>query len=153
MADPITFPSTTTNFEFPLLFSGQAQKEFFLNQSISLIDAMLAATAVQTIGSPPASPTEGECYIVDPTPSGDWAGHQDQIAIRIGGDWHFVPPHDGMSVFDQDAGVTKHYDGGWVAASQVAQPTGGSSVDAEARAAISALLGELRKLGILPNLP
>ena len=153
MADPITFPSTTTNLALPLLFSGQAQKEFFLNQSISLIDAMLVATAVQTTGAPPTNPGEGECFIIDVAASGDWAGHEDEIAVRIGSDWHFVFPHNGMSVFDQEAGVKKQYNGGWVAASQVTQPSGGSTVDAEARAAISVLLGELQKLGILPNLP
>ncbi len=44
-----------------LTFSGHAQKEFFVNQSVALTDSMLYAAVEGVINSPPAQSTVGEC--------------------------------------------------------------------------------------------
>ena len=150
MADPVDFPSTTRNLTLPLLFSGQAQKEFFINHALSLIDAILAGVVVDTTDTPPTNPSEGSCFRVDGPANEDWAGHEGDIAIWLGSSWHFVAPYDGMNFFDQTATSLVHYNSGWSAALAPSEPVGGITVDAEARTAISELIEELRKIGIFP---
>ena len=148
MIEPITFPSATSHFSLPLLFTGQAQKEFFLNQSFAMIDALLQASVLASLAEPPATPVDGSCYRILVAASGDWAGHDDEIAIRLGGTWHYIAAQDGMMVFDRAGGAFLHYDSGWHAASEPVGPTGGAFVDAEARLAISGLIQALRNVGI-----
>lgn len=56
-----------------------------------------------------------------------------------------------MAVLDQSAGQVKRYVDGWTAASSVTEPSGGTVVDTEARAAISGLVAALVAGGILPS--
>ena len=151
MADPTSFPSTTVNVALPLLFSGQAQKEFFLNQALATLDAIILWSVENTLSTPPINPQEGHCYLVSSNASGDWQGHDDQIAARVGGAWHFVGPVDGMEIFDRSLGQRLFFRTSWEAAAAHQEPAGGTVVDAEARAAIGEILNTLRNLGILPN--
>lgn len=151
MATPIAFPSTTSNLSLPLLFSGQAQKEFFLNQALSIIDALLLACVVETRAAPPAAPLEASCYLVGGTPTGEWMGHDDELAVHIGGAWQFILPKDGLKVFDQNAGAVLLYRSGWQVAIEPALPSGGSTVDSEARGVIAQLIAELRKVGVFQD--
>ena len=149
MAEPIAFPSTTTNFSLPLLFSGQAQKEFSLNQALTVIDAMMLGTVEQSLASPPSSPGDGSSYRILANPDGEWTGHDDEIALWIGGSWHFVQASDGMAIFDQTASQCFRFLGGWSAAVEPTIPNGGSVVDAEARAALVEIVEALRTYGIV----
>ena len=148
MANPIAFPSTTTHMDLPLLFAGQAQKEPFINHAFSAIDALLTGVVDDSLATPPAEPSEGTRYRILANPTGDWAGHDAEIAIRIGGDWTFVTPHQGMSVFDATARTSFFFDSDWVAAFEPPAPSGGTVVDSEARAALSLLIDALKTAGI-----
>ncbi len=83
-------------------------------------------------------------------PSGDWADHAGHIACRQSGTWLFIAPRDGMRAFNRATGQDWRYAGGWLAADAVTPPAGGATIDAEARAAIGALLEALATTGILP---
>lgn len=150
MADPIEFPSATAAFSLPLLFSGQTQKEFFINQSLALIDSLLQAGVVESLNTPPSDPAEGASYRVTGGAVGDWDGEADAIAVRIAGAWQFIDPFAGMTVFDRAQGQMLTYQGEWRAASEPLMPQGGAVIDAEARVAISGLTDALRDVGILP---
>ena len=101
--------------------------------------------------NPPAVPLEGECWLVGSVPAGDWAGHDGELACLQSGNWVFAAPRDGMNLLDKSTGQTKRYAGGWQAAATVADPTGGSVVDVEARTAITGLIAALLSAGILPS--
>lgn len=101
--------------------------------------------------APPAAPEEGACYRVTVPASGAWTGRQDQIAVRMGGDWHFIAPVEGLLVFDRGAARMMVYRSQWHPAPAPALPTGGTVVDIEARAAVTALIDALRTLGIIGN--
>ena len=53
MTDPVDFGSMTPRFELPLLFAAQAQKEFFVNEAHSLVDALLHPVVKGTTPTPP----------------------------------------------------------------------------------------------------
>lgn len=147
MSDPLAFVSATPTLGLPMLIAGQAQKEFFVNQALSILDGLVTRTVIASQPAPPSDAAEGECYRVTAPAAQRWEGCEDHLAIRIGGDWHFIPPQDGMQVFDSNAAHILFFRSGWLAASPVAAPTGGSVVDLEARAAISQLIAALRDTG------
>ncbi|MEP0392307.1 MAG: DUF2793 domain-containing protein [Erythrobacter sp.] len=151
MADPIVFPSTTTRYSLPLLFAGQAQKEPFINQAFSLVDALMCRVIADSLDTPPSNPMDGESYRILDNAVGGWNGRDGSIAIWIGGGWEFIPPEHGMAIFDQTAGLNLVYNEGWQAAIEPAAPSGGSTIDAESRAAIESLIEELRTVGIFGN--
>lgn len=151
MAVSSSFPSTTARFDFPLLFPGQAQKEFFINQSLTLIDAALQASVAESLSAPPQDPVEGASFRIKASATGEWVGHEDEVAVRIGGDWHYFGPQQGMTVFDRQAGGYLHYNSGWKIAAEPAQPTGGALIDAEARQTLGELVEALRNMGIFTN--
>ena len=134
------------------MLAGQAQKEFFLNHALSMVDAILSGSVVETVGTPPANPSQGSSYRIDSPASGEWSGREDQIAIWLSEAWQFVEPSDGMRLFDQSAGRMLHYGSGWKSLDEPTAPSGGSTVDNEARAAISEIIEGLKMIGLFPNL-
>lgn len=152
MTQPITFTSQTPRFALPLLFAGQAQKEFFFNEAQSIIDAMLHLAVEGVSQTPPSAPENGECWIIDASAQGDWAGHDNSLAIRLADAWKFVSPRSGMSAFDKVTGQRLFFDSTWQAASEPAAPQGGATIDSEARGAITALVEAVRQLGGFPRI-
>jgi hypothetical protein len=151
MSQPLSFEISSPRFSLPLLFAGQAQKEVFVNEAHALTDALLHCAIEGTDSAPPASPVEGDSWLVDAPATGDWQGQDGSIACRQAGNWLFVSPRDGMQVLDRSAGQVLLYNGGWKAPAAPASPTGGSTIDVEARAAIDALIIALRSVGVLPG--
>lgn len=162
--------TTTARHELPLLVPGQAQKEMFHNEALAAIDMLLHA-AVESVGldAPPVAPEHGRTWVVGAAPSGDWIGRAHHLASWTSGGWRFAPPVRGMSVAVGAAGLRAAWDGTrWaigvveaerfvVAGTQVVgaqnpaitDPVGGSAIDAEARAALSAILTTLRTHGLI----
>lgn len=110
--------ATTTNIGITLVEQSQAQKEVTVNQALVRIDALLNTGAV-SLGdnTPPGSPAAGDLYIVGASPTGDWSGHDNEIAYydQI---WRFVVPQEGMSLWVCDEDLTYSFDGSdWVTAS------------------------------------
>lgn len=151
MTDPLTFDSTSPRLGLPFLFAGQAQKEAFVNEAHALVDALLHGVLEGEADTPPADPADGECWLVGSTPTGAWDGEAGRIACRQQGNWLYVSPRDGMRLLDRDSGQEHRYRAGWLAPEAPLAPSGGAIVDAEARAAIVALIESLREAGIFPE--
>lgn len=149
MPDPISFTSASARYGLPLLFAGQAQKEFFVNQAHALIDTLLHPAIEGEADNPPAAPEEGESWLVGAAPGGAWAERAGCLASFQAGAWVFADPRDGLRVFDRGAGQDIRYRGGWQRAATPPVPTGGGTVDSEARTAIAALITALIAGGIL----
>lgn len=150
MSDPVVFESTSPRFALPLLYSGQAQKETFVNESFAITDALLHCSIESETATPPESPADGQNWLVAAGATGEWQGFDQALACRQAGNWLFVTPRDGMRVFDISAGQERIYFGAWKKASPLAEPIGGTTVDVEARAALSELIVALRAVGIFP---
>lgn len=141
----------TPRFGLPLLAVAQAQKEVTHNEALTLLDALVhAAVEAGPIATPPASPADGHCWIVGAAPTGAWAGQENAIAIRTGGGWRFAPPREGMRAIRLTDGMQLRFGGGaWAAPGTMPIPSGGSTIDAEARSAISTLILYLAAQGLL----
>ena len=98
---------------------------------------------------PPAGPDDGECWLVGDEPTGAWADHAGALASYQAGDWIFAAPRDGLEMLDRSTGQRIPYRGGWQRSGTPAEPSGGTTVDAEARAAIAELIEVLIVAGIL----
>jgi hypothetical protein len=161
---------STARHALPLIAPGQAQKEVSHNEALAALD-LLVQPAVSGVGVnvPPDAPVEGECWIVGPTPSGAWSGHTHALAGWTAGGWRFAAPREGMAVWiGGTAGCARYTEGAWVTGTlhgervmlngvpvvgaqrpAIASPTGGATVDAEARAALGAVLAALRTHGLI----
>lgn len=148
MTDP-SFESTSPRFSLPLLFAGQSQKEGHVNEALARIDALLHLVIEGTQASPPASPADGQCWIVASGASGAWAGQAGMIACHMAGNWLFAAPRDGMHALDRATGQVIRHAGDWQRPVRPSGPTGGTVIDSEARAAITDLLSALTIAGIL----
>lgn len=148
MPDPV-FESRTPRFDLPLLFAGQAQKEAFVNESQARIDALLHGAIEGELGAPPATPADGLNWLIASGASGEWAGKSGQIAARQAGNWLYVQPRDGMRILNKATGQNIRFTGTWLAPSRPTAPSGGAVVDAEARAAVVAVIACLTVAGVV----
>jgi hypothetical protein len=160
----------TPRLALPLLAAGQAQKEMTHNEALARLDIAVQARVLSAgVDDPPASPTPGDCWIVGETPSGAWLGMARYLAAWTGDGWRFVAPAGGMRVWIEDAAVEARYlgsawavgvlsghqvaiDGTQVVGAQapaIADPVGGTQVDAQARSTIGEILGMLRSHGLI----
>lgn len=161
---------TTDRLALPLLAAGQAQKEMTHNEALTRLSMATQASVVAVApASVPASPLPGQCWIVGAAPGGAWSGKAHHLACWTVNGWRFIAPFDGMAVWSvADTQRARYAAGGWsigvvtgsaikVAGTQVvgaqaaaiASPASGSTVDAEARSALAAILAALRGHGLI----
>lgn len=141
----------TPRFGLPLLAVAQAQKEVTHNEALTLIDALIhAAVEAGPLNDPPAAPVSGRCWLVGAVPTGGWSGHVNAIAIWTAGGWRFVAARPGMMVVRLTDGAWLRFGGSeWTGPATIGAPSGGSTIDVEARSALSALIVHLEAQGLL----
>jgi hypothetical protein len=162
--------SGTPRFQLPFLSAGQAQKEFTHNEALQILDLVVAPAVEEGPRTdPPAVPTLGACYIVGSSPTGDWTGRSQAVAGFTSGGWRFIDPVEGMSLFVKaDASCATFHQGAWemgvvrgstlvlggdqVVGSRlpaIVSPSGGSTIDSEARNTLGQMLDALRQHGLI----
>lgn len=150
MSDAL-FDSTTARFSLPLLFAGQAQKEMFVNEMAARLDALLFLAVEAEAAIPPPEPQDGQSWLVGENPAGQWSGQAGRIASRQAGNWLFTKPVPGMTLFNRATGQEMYFRGTWLAAAKPELPTGGATIDQEARTAIGAIIAALTTAGIITD--
>ncbi|MFM9978882.1 MAG: DUF2793 domain-containing protein [Sphingomonadaceae bacterium] len=162
-------PLVTDRLKLPLLAAAQTQKEMTHNEALAVADiavqAVVVAVAPTTV---PTAPVIGQCWIVNDTPTGAWAGQSGAIACWTSAGWRFLAPFEGLMAWSLADGVMVRWTAsGWaigaltaatlsvggervIAARQprVPAPSGGGTVDNEARAALGALIAGLEAHGL-----
>ncbi len=144
MTQPIYYPATTARHALPLLVPGQAQKEFFVNEAFARIDMLLCPNVEGELAAPPTQPVAGQCWIVAPSASGAWLGQETALACWDGTQWTFAFPQPGQTVYDRSTDARLCFAETWQRAILPASPQSGTTVDTEARAALTAVLEILR---------
>lgn len=116
----------TPRMGLPLILGGQAQKHVTHNEALAVLDGLLPAVVVSaTVTTAPASPAEGEAYIV-PVAGGFGSVPKGHIAVYQGGFWMAVPGTFGQRVLVLDEGRERIKAGsrGWLPG-QIAGQLGG----------------------------
>jgi hypothetical protein len=160
----------TPRFALPYIFPGQAQKEQFHNEALVLADGLLhPAIEDGPLAAPPPSPQPGQIWLVAPSATGAWAGQSNRVAIWSEAGWRFVLPTSGMRVWKKPAGVDLRWSGtAWISGEvpaaklmiggvqvvgsrqpSVPSPSGGTTIDAEARTAVAAVIVAVRSHGLI----
>jgi hypothetical protein len=160
---------SSARFALPFIVPGQAQKELFHNEALARIDAALhAVVEAGPAQDPPVSPAPGQCWVVAPGAGGAWSARSPAIACWTAGGWRFFEPAEGMLAWNRAAGVWMRWTGsewseGTLPATalliggqqvvgprlaEVPSPSGGTTIDAEARAAVAALIATLKSHGL-----
>lgn len=93
----------TPRLALPYIVQGQAQKEVTHNDALVRLDALVDLYILdRDLSAPPASPSDGDAYIVGASPSGAWAGQAGNIAYVIDGAWRFYVPVKGLVAYIAD---------------------------------------------------
>jgi hypothetical protein len=161
---------TSARFALPFILPGQAQKEVFHNEALTLLDAALhACVAGAPTSEVPTDPIAGQSWLVDSGATGPWGGMADKLATWTDGGWRFTTPVPGMTVWSLDAGYWLHWTGAawssgtWPVSAltiggqqvvgprleTVPSPSGGTIIDVEGRAALDAVIVALRTHGLI----
>lgn len=80
MAEPIIFQSVTPRHGLPNLYSGQSQKEFFVNEAHARIDCLLHPAIELETSTPPTAPQEGQTWLVGAEAENEWEGQEGNLA-------------------------------------------------------------------------
>lgn len=104
--------SDTPLLTLPYLAAAQAQKHVTHNEALSMLDGLVhLAVASRGLASPPGSPVDGLRHLVAAAPTGDWAGHAGDLALRMEGAWRFFTPREGWRLWVSDEDVLISFDG------------------------------------------
>lgn len=159
---------TTARLHLPYILPGQAQKEIFHNEALARLDVAVAPAVEGIAAAPPAAPEEGRCWIVAGPATGAWTDHEGLLACWSPGGWRFVAPVVGMLVWKKAERLWVYWTGsawsdGELPASRIVvqgkqvmgprqaavpSPSGGTTIDVEARLAIDALIVALKSHGL-----
>lgn len=148
MSDPLSFDAATPRHALPMLFAGQAQKEFFVNECLALLDVLAHPFVEAEVESPPLDPQTGQCWLVGEAPLGAFAAHAGSIACWDGSAWVFARPREGMTVRCRADGQRLRTATAWTRLAAPPVPSGGEVVDQAARDAIVTVIARLISGGI-----
>jgi len=102
---------TTPHLALPHLVASQAQKEITHNEALTDLDVLVQLSVIsRTLAAPPASPADGDAYVVGSSPTGAWEGRAGQVAFYASG-WRFKTPKAGWLAFSQADAKFYAFDG------------------------------------------
>jgi hypothetical protein len=103
--------SETYQFKLPYLQASQAQKHVTVNDALARIDALAQLRVQSRVMDVPASPVDGQNYIVPDNATGAWAGQEGAVAMFNNGGWIFAPSQTGWVAWVLDEAVEVRFDG------------------------------------------
>jgi hypothetical protein len=90
----------TARLKLPHLVSLQELNAVTWNEALEQIDALVDLHLLgQFVNTPPASPQDGDAYLIGGAPTGAWTGYAYKIASCRDGAWRFYQPFNGLSAF------------------------------------------------------
>ncbi|MEL7232502.1 MAG: DUF2793 domain-containing protein, partial [Pseudomonadota bacterium] len=96
----------------PYLLPNQAQKHVTVNESLRRLDTLImAAVEDRDLNDLPASPEDGEAWLIGDAPTGLWDGMAGRLAFWTDGAWFFETPQPGWRVYDKSENALIIFDG------------------------------------------
>ena len=98
--------STTPGLSVTELVDNADGNEAVVNEGFRRLEVFAGGFIIdRDLTVAPASPTDGDAYIVGASATGTWATHDDDIAWDQAGTWKYQTPTEGMRVYlvDEDA--------------------------------------------------
>ena len=93
----------TTHLLLPYILASQAQKHVTHNEALRLLDAMVALSVLdRDLTAPPASPADGDRYIVASSATGLWTGWDLNVTFWVDGVWLRLVPRPGWLAWVAD---------------------------------------------------
>ncbi|MBL8790222.1 MAG: DUF2793 domain-containing protein [Rhizobiales bacterium] len=116
--------SDTPILGLPYLAAAQAQKHVTHNEALTILDILVQASAKSRHeASPPATPANGDRYLVPSGASAEWATATGKLAVFSDGGWRFHAPREGWRLWIDDEDKLIVYDGSaWHATGGEAPP-------------------------------
>lgn len=111
---PSTDPNLGLNYGWTMGESGWNDE---MDANLKRLGAVVGLSVKdRDLTTPPASPTDGDRYIVATGATGAWAGKDGQIAVWIAGAWEFHAPKVGWLCYIEDeAKLSAYKSTGWSA--------------------------------------
>jgi hypothetical protein len=117
--------SQTGRLGLPYIITSQAQKEVTHNEALNRLDAFVTPIIIDIVTAPPGSPTMGDLVIVGTSPSGDFTGHENELAQYLTGGWVFYTPFKWMDAVVESLDSRMTYDGSnWIPFGLIMKDTG-----------------------------
>lgn len=103
----------TPHLGLPLIAAAQAQKHVTHNEALGLLDALVQLACLdKDLSAPPASPAEGDRYLVAAAnPTGAWSGLSGQVVRLQDGVWTGAVPQPGWFAYVIDEADLYIFDG------------------------------------------
>jgi len=108
--------ASSPRLRLPHLVSFREIAEESWNETLDHIDVLSDLCLLgRSVNTPPASPSDGDAYLVGGAPTGAWSGCAYKIAACLDGAWRFYAPFDGLRAFVAATGSFIVYaNGAWV---------------------------------------
>lgn len=113
--------SNTPIFGIEELPASSSQPEVYINTALRILEMMSQLILVdRDLTASPGSPQDGDVYYIAGTGTGDWDGHNFQLALYVGTAWSFVTPRTGWVAWIADEAALFRYEAddsppGWIA--------------------------------------
>ena len=93
----------STHLLLPYILAAQAQKHVTHNEAVRLLDAIVQLSVLdRDLTAPPASPADGDRYIVASGATGLWAGWDLNVTTWVDGVWMRLAPRPGWLAWIAD---------------------------------------------------
>lgn len=118
-------PNNTNRLGLPYILQSQAQKEVTHNEGLNILEAMLSTVTIDVANAPPASPANGDLYIVGTSPSGAFVGKAHKLAQYQVSGWVFYNPFKWQDAIIEAQDISLTFNGTiWQAYGQIAKDSG-----------------------------
>jgi hypothetical protein len=103
--------SNTPIFDIEELPASSSQPEIYVNTAIRILECMAQLVILDRdlTTAPESGLTDGDVYYIGGTGAGDWAGHNNQLALYIGTAWRYVTPRQGWTGYIEDEDLHVKY--------------------------------------------
>ena len=96
---------TSSLLSLPYLMPAQAQKHVTHNEALRMLDGLVQLSVIsRAVADPPASPADGDRYIIASSATGAWAGQDYSVALAESSGWIFLAPNTGWRAYVEDEG-------------------------------------------------